>query len=584
MKLKKILEVNPHIHSLNLCYNRIGNTCLPQFLTSLNVSVLDLSGNEDLSTEGAQIIGNYLKSNHTLRVINLSNCQIGDPGIISIFNGLMQNSSLKCINLSDNKFGPEGISSLASYLAVNNTLETLNLSSSVFSLSRNTIGDEGAEMIGKSLSQNHGITNLNLSNNQISSKGLVPIASSFKTNRLHYLDLSHNKFQGDEGIASFTEYLEYNQTLTSLDLSNCGISDEGATLFSNLLRTNSTVKTLSLSMGTITCLGASRIAEALSTNTTLTSLNFSNNQISDEGAEKLKQALQTNTTITFLNLIANKISSHLEYRVNSYCWINGKQYSIVFPEHEFIAGKTESFSIDKRIDTRNPLIEVEIVFGNHHIPSVCSEGPRSSIMVKFTPKHLGSIQIHLKINGKLLLGCPFIKNVISSSPKTSQDSKSTLLPTSSLKYGKLSSIGRESSLFLQLDNEIERLKQLEGLNHQQILEIQEQQSNQLDKYKEHLKDTSSKFKSLQDHQIQIFKQYQQQQTQQFQRYNEKIDKEVSHMENIKTEQDLQRKELKTQEKQIQSLKHQISTLWWFIPFQFLSFSCIIIYLLKFHKS
>lgn len=71
-----------------------------------------------------------------------------------------------------------------------------------------------------------------------------------------------------------SEMIKINSTLTSLDLSRCGIGDEGCKI----------------------------IADALQTNSTIIKLCLIGNKIGDEGCKTLADMLKVNTTLKILQL------------------------------------------------------------------------------------------------------------------------------------------------------------------------------------------------------------------------------------------------------------------------------------------
>ena len=81
--------------------------------------------------KGLQTIFDALKQNKTLKVLDVSDCDMHmtDTGVVSLADALHTNSTLETLNISSNHIiGEEGVASLADALhtiKINNTMEEL---------------------------------------------------------------------------------------------------------------------------------------------------------------------------------------------------------------------------------------------------------------------------------------------------------------------------------------------------------------------------------------------------------------------------------------------------------------------------
>jgi hypothetical protein len=106
-----------------------------------------------------------------------------------------------------------------------------------------------------------------------------------------------------EGTVHLARMLEVNKTLTTLDLSNCGVLDEGCiNLFRIGLMNNSTMKHLYLNTNEITVEGATVIAEYFEKGGSLESLYMSCNPLGDEGVKIIANSLKGKTDLVRLGL------------------------------------------------------------------------------------------------------------------------------------------------------------------------------------------------------------------------------------------------------------------------------------------
>jgi Ran GTPase-activating protein (RanGAP) involved in mRNA processing and transport len=117
----------------------------------------------------------------------------------------------------------------------------------------------------------------------------------------------------EEGAQYWAFVLQFNSSLTSLNLGGNHIWDGGVQHLESALQTNSTLASLNLNLLNLLNLledtGAQHLSQALQSNSSLTDLNLRNNEIDDTGAQYLASALQSNSTIIILNLGGNRIGA-----------------------------------------------------------------------------------------------------------------------------------------------------------------------------------------------------------------------------------------------------------------------------------
>uniref|UniRef100_A0A6B2LRM0 Uncharacterized protein n=1 Tax=Arcella intermedia TaxID=1963864 RepID=A0A6B2LRM0_9EUKA len=107
----------------------------------------------------------------------------------------------------------------------------------------------------------------------------------------------------DPGATLIAEALQFNSTLTKIDLGGNGITDDGAISLAQALSSNVTLTDLRLFGSSIGVKGASAFAQLLLTNTTLSVLWLSSGQrIGDNGAIIISDSLHSNSTLKHLNL------------------------------------------------------------------------------------------------------------------------------------------------------------------------------------------------------------------------------------------------------------------------------------------
>ena len=102
---------------------------------------------------GHTCIGQTLKSNNSLRTLNLSGCGITSDGIMSLCEGLEKNTSLTELDLSFNEISNDGIECLSKSLASNHTLTTLRIENCQFT-------EHGIKSLARMLFQNTTIASI----------------------------------------------------------------------------------------------------------------------------------------------------------------------------------------------------------------------------------------------------------------------------------------------------------------------------------------------------------------------------------------------------------------------------------------
>eukprot|EP01028_Stygiella_incarcerata_P001051 TRINITY_DN1164_c0_g2_i1.p1 TRINITY_DN1164_c0_g2~~TRINITY_DN1164_c0_g2_i1.p1 ORF type:complete len:344 (+),score=61.68 TRINITY_DN1164_c0_g2_i1:35-1066(+) len=155
----------------------------------------------------------------SLKELNLcnNNGRIGDKGCIQIAEILEANTSLKMIDLSYCEIGTPGAIRIGQMLDRNSSLMNLILQGNP------RIGDDGCIRIAQALETNTSMKKLNLRHCGIGTVGTESISQMLEKNScLEILDLSYNSRIGDEGCIRVAQALEINTSIVGLHLSDCG--------------------------------------------------------------------------------------------------------------------------------------------------------------------------------------------------------------------------------------------------------------------------------------------------------------------------------------------------------------------------
>ena len=351
------LAESQSVQVLDLRANSISSTGAVSIFRSLehNTSLeeLDLSENSQLAEGDSEAVGcaieRMLNVNRTLKVLNLSGCQVTDPMVKHILTGLTMNTSLvelniglyiilsghcagsllqqvinhPTLNITIGKVIIPGVGSVRvdrgtmSCAIIDTTAEQCveffrALSNSDVNVSRLEINDQIAEQLAFKLAEGLPIQTLHLRANSFSSTGAVSIVKSLERNTsLEELDLSQSRHlaEGDsEAVGCAIErMLNVNQTLKVLNLAKCGLTNDVASYFANGLAQNHSVRKVMLCLNNIGSTGAVNIFRSLEHNTSLEELDLSENSQLAEGDREvvgcaIERMLNVNRTLKILNL------------------------------------------------------------------------------------------------------------------------------------------------------------------------------------------------------------------------------------------------------------------------------------------
>ena len=259
---------------------------------------------------------NVLKFKENLQELNLSNNDIGYEGCYSLGNLLRINKYLSLLNLSSCKISDLGLTFLLKGMKYRSHSDGYNLTNLI--LSDNKLGENSGKNLGMLLKNLTKLQWLNISNNKINNKGAQDLFNIYKQilegDICGDLSLTNNNTSN----LSFTSY--NNRTINNLDtliLIDIGISSECClkTLGDIIKLPKCGLKSLVLSKNSI---GITKDAESLNNityfleclklNKTITDLLLISCNIENNIAEKIYEMLRENKTIENLVLYDNKIN------------------------------------------------------------------------------------------------------------------------------------------------------------------------------------------------------------------------------------------------------------------------------------
>jgi len=252
-------------------------------ISNNNIVSLDLSSNQILE-KGSNDLFDSLTNHPSLTAIDLSNSVpnskniIGNRGCYKLRNFLQQNKIFTILNIAENEIGKEGLDLIVEGLQCNTSLISLDISknnlptNTIFCLSKikietavincsqlNELILKSNNLVDKSIfdlyeliiNKECKLERINLSCNKISSVGANKLFYGLiKNAEIKNVDISENYIEGAFD-SQFEEFCKTNKTLSSLNLSKCGLSSESIQVIANSISLNCSIISLNLSFNYI---------------------------------------------------------------------------------------------------------------------------------------------------------------------------------------------------------------------------------------------------------------------------------------------------------------------------------------------
>jgi Ran GTPase-activating protein (RanGAP) involved in mRNA processing and transport len=196
-------------------------------------SSIDLT-KENLDDQDISLIIQHAIIKKQCSILRLDKNLITSEGITILVNSLHKNNTLIGLNLYSNRLFDKGLYPLVKLLSNNySVLQKLHLGS-------NKISNEGALLLSEMLKTNTILTVLWLDNNRISDEGIHFLSNALihQNKTLKELSLKKNKFITSLSLPYFIEILQYNQSLTQLDITKCSLTRKDNQYLENLSNEN----------------------------------------------------------------------------------------------------------------------------------------------------------------------------------------------------------------------------------------------------------------------------------------------------------------------------------------------------------
>ncbi|KAK3702635.1 hypothetical protein RRG08_042624 [Elysia crispata] len=174
---------------------------------------LFLAENKLMPSDGVQL-GNLMRYNHYLGLLDLRNNHLQDVGVSHICEGLLEQGGgrgLRTLVLWNNQINYQAMPALGKSLALSETIETLNIG-------HNAITNEGAHLLKDGLLKTNSLLRLGLQGTRISDEGAVALAEYIADSTiLLRVDLRDNDIKTG-GLMALSHAMRVNTSVTRIDL------------------------------------------------------------------------------------------------------------------------------------------------------------------------------------------------------------------------------------------------------------------------------------------------------------------------------------------------------------------------------
>ncbi|XP_051726847.1 uncharacterized protein LOC127500029 isoform X38 [Ctenopharyngodon idella] len=258
-----------------------------------NLIELDLSGNK-LENSGMEKICHLFKNTQCrLERLKLCDCGLTEENCSALATVLRSNSSLKELDISNNNLQDSGVKKLQ------NALENTNCTLEKLRLSDCSITEEGYKALASALRSNPShLTELDLTGNDPGQSGVKELNNLLQD---EHCSLKSIKFLKSTAAMEVCEYLtkvlgKSPLLLTELDLSEVKLGDLDGEKFSALLMdSHSKVEKIKLNNCKLTEKSCSVLATVLSSKTILKELNLNNSRLLDSRVKEICEGLKKST-------------------------------------------------------------------------------------------------------------------------------------------------------------------------------------------------------------------------------------------------------------------------------------------------
>ena len=327
--LANIIKNNSNLEILCLRNNELGLSAI-KILQALKdnskLIILDLNSN-NMTKQVAADLANVISNNSGLERIHLFNNDLRSSATV-ILQALQQNSNLQFLDLGDNIMTEQVIEELGNVIKNNHNLKSLGLGNNKFGpsakmilqalmktctiitlfLHNNNMTGQAAEGLANVIKNNSNLEQLDLESNNIGPSAIVILQALMENSKLKLLNLNSN-YMTERVVDDLANVIKNNSNLEQLGLENNKLGPS-ATVILQALKENSQLKVLNLNNNNMTGQIAEDLANVINNNSCLEELYLSNNNLK-LSAIVILQALTKHSKLKMVNLSSNYMTGHV---------------------------------------------------------------------------------------------------------------------------------------------------------------------------------------------------------------------------------------------------------------------------------
>uniref|UniRef100_A0A8C1DRE0 NACHT domain-containing protein n=1 Tax=Cyprinus carpio carpio TaxID=630221 RepID=A0A8C1DRE0_CYPCA len=295
---------------LNLSGRELGDTRVNQISALLQdkhckLKALQLHGC-GLTEKSCSALATVLRSNSSLKELDMSNNHLQDPGIKKLQNGLENtNCALQKLRLSDCSITEEGYKALASALR-SNPSHLIELD-----LTGNDPGPSGVKQLSDLLQdKRYNLKTIRFLKSPAAKKACEYLTEVLQISPLllSELDLSEDKLGDLDGQKLSALLMDSHSKVEKIKLNNCELTEKSCSVLATVLSSKTILKEINMNNSRLLDSGVKEICEGLKNPVCeLEILNLSDCSITEEGYKALASALRSNPShLIELDLTGNE--------------------------------------------------------------------------------------------------------------------------------------------------------------------------------------------------------------------------------------------------------------------------------------
>lgn len=321
--LAPALAVGPKLEALELAHNPLrddGAAELCQIIAqSTTLRVLDISDCQ-IGPQGIKTVCATITAQGTrLRQLLLAGNKLRAAGTVALCECLQKNTTINVLDLSANCVNSEGGRAVADLLSVNSTIDTLKAATNYFSDSVPHLAKalaERAERMNNASANASTATKgntaskvtmrlLDISNNRIDTVSARRMAEVLEGKKFFAscISLERNPI-GDEGIVGLYHAIKGTQ-IQFLDLSECNLTYRSGVVLADLIAACPLLNSLQIDGNELGDDAIHEIMGGLLTSTSLAAINLERTKMGNRGCEDLASAVAKRHGIRSVNIAEN---------------------------------------------------------------------------------------------------------------------------------------------------------------------------------------------------------------------------------------------------------------------------------------